>query len=613
MVPFFSELRRRNVFRAAAAYVALSWVLMQVAEVTFPAFGFTDRALRMLIIALGVGFVPAVALAWVFELTPEGVKRDRDIDPEGPLAQRTNRLVDRLIIVVLALGIAYFAADKFLLDPARDEARVSEAIEQGRGEAIVESYGDKSIVVLPFENLSSDPEQEFFSDGMAEELLNLLAQIPELRVISRSSAFSFKDKNATVAEIAEQLNVAHVLEGSVRKSGDRLRITAQLIDARTDSHLWSETYDRSLDNIFAIQDDIAGQVVEQLRIKLLGTTPAAKRVNPQAYLLRMQARQMIDQLDDDYQRIEDLLKQAIALDPDYADALVDLSRLYSLYTRGSSATGEINEFFATSTAEDWNRLSTSALTRALELEPDNARAVALSAGRKLKQLEFQGAATGMERALTLDPTDPEVLRYSSRTAAVIGRFDVAVPLGEYATERDPLCSLCIFALGHIYIRAGLLDKAESSVRTYVATGRGGRHTLGTLLLLKGEPQKALESFRMIDVEDQPHLAPWRLQGEALALHALGSQQDSADALLALESDWGQKLPHLPAEVYAWTGRADLAFEWLAKIEKPRWIDPFSPLLEPLREDARWVPYWQQFGQSPVELTAIRFDPVLPDS
>ena len=425
---FFRELKRRNVFRAAAAYVAVSWVLMQVAEVTFPAFGFTDRALRSLIIALGVGFLPAVALAWAFELTPEGVKRDRDIDPEGPLAKRTNRLVDRLIIVVLALGIAYFAADKFLIDPARDEARISRAVEQGREEAIVESYRDKSIVVLPFENLSSDPEQDFFSDGMAEELLNLLAKIPELRVISRSSAFSFKDKNITIAEIAEQLKVAHVLEGSVRKSGDRLRITAQLIDARTDSHLWSETYDRAVDDIFAIQDDIAGRVVEQLRIELLGEAPAAKRVDPQAYLLRMQARQMIDQLDGNYQRIEDLLEQAIALDPDYADAMVDLSRLYSLHTR--TIAGEQNEYFATTSVDNWERRSAAALARALELEPDNARAVAISAVRKLQKLEYQAAATGMERALTLDPADPEVLRYSSITAAVIGRFDVAVSLAE---------------------------------------------------------------------------------------------------------------------------------------------------------------------------------------
>jgi tetratricopeptide (TPR) repeat protein len=257
------------------------------------------------------------------------------------------------------------------------------------------------------------------------------------------------------------------------------------------------------------------------------------------------------------------------------------------------------------------RRSAAALARALELEPDNARAVAISAVRKLQKLEYQAAATGMERALALDPADPEVLRYSSITAAVIGRFDVAVSLAEYATERDPLCSLCIFALGRAYIRAGQLDQAESSVRTYVATGRGGWHTLGITLLLKGEPQRALESFRMIDVQDQPHLAPFRLQGEALALHALGSPAESAAALEALESEWGEKLPHLPAEVYAWTGRADPAFEWLATIGKPDWIDPFSPLLQPLREDSRWVPYWRQFGQSPVELAAIRFDPVLP--
>jgi adenylate cyclase len=249
-----SELKRRNVFRAAAAYVAVAWLVMQVAEVTFPAFGLSDRALRLLIIALAIGFVPATVLAWVFELTPEGFKRERDLDRTGPLAARTNRLLDRAIVVLLALGLTYFAVDKFFLSPAREQARVEQALEQGRSEALEERLGDTSIVVLPFTNLSSDPEQAFFADGMAEELLNLLARIPELRVISRTSAFAFKGKDVGIAEIAEKLRVTHVLEGSVRRSGDRLRITAQLIDAETDSHLWSETYDRTLDDVFEVQD-----------------------------------------------------------------------------------------------------------------------------------------------------------------------------------------------------------------------------------------------------------------------------------------------------------------------------------------------------------------------
>jgi adenylate cyclase len=185
----FSELKRRNVFRAALAYAAVAWLLIQVAETTFPAFGLDDGTLRVLIVGLAVGFVPAVVLAWIFELTPEGWKRDKDLDRDGALSRRTNHLLDRAIVVLLALGLTYLAVDKFLLDPARDEARLERAVEQVRSEALEATLAKKSIAVLPFANLSADPEQAFFADGMAEEMLNLLARIPELRVISRTSAF----------------------------------------------------------------------------------------------------------------------------------------------------------------------------------------------------------------------------------------------------------------------------------------------------------------------------------------------------------------------------------------------------------------------------------------
>ena len=204
---FISELRRRNVFRAAAAYVAVSWVLMQLAEITFPAFGLSDQAILVLISVLAIGFVPALILAWVFEITPEGVKRERDIDRSGDLARRTNRLLDRAIIVLLTLGVTYLAVDKFLLDPVRDDARVEAAREKGRSEAFGRTFGDKSIAVLPFMNLSGDPDQEYFSDGMSEQLLDLLSRIPELRVISRTSAFAFKGK-----QIGMQLSLIHISE-----------------------------------------------------------------------------------------------------------------------------------------------------------------------------------------------------------------------------------------------------------------------------------------------------------------------------------------------------------------------------------------------------------------
>jgi adenylate cyclase len=243
---------------------------------TFPLFGYGDTPARMVVIVLAIAFIPSLFLSWTFEITPEGLKRDADVDHDLSITQVTGKKLDRIILVVLALALAYFAFDKFVLDPARDAELVEETVQKARSDALVESYGDKSIVVLPFVNMSSDEEQEYFSDGLSEEMLNLLAKIPELRVTSRSSAFAFKGEKIDIPAVAEKLGVAHILEGSVRKAGNQVRITAQLIEARSDTHLWSETYDRSLDDIFAIQDEIAAAVVAQLKITLLGAPPVIK-------------------------------------------------------------------------------------------------------------------------------------------------------------------------------------------------------------------------------------------------------------------------------------------------------------------------------------------------
>ncbi len=249
---FLNELKRRNVLRVAIVYLAGSWLLIQVLETLFPIFGLAETSIRTVIIILAIGFIPAVAISWVFELTAEGIKRDKDVDRSAPASIAAAENFDRIVIVMLILALGYFAVDKFVLDPARDIEQIQEARKQARTEALVESYGEKSIAVLPFINMSSDPEQAYFADGIAEELLNLLAKIRKLRVISRSSAFSYKGKDIDVTTVAKELNVAHVLEGSVRKSGNKIRITVQLIDARTDTHLWSESYDRTLDDVFAI-------------------------------------------------------------------------------------------------------------------------------------------------------------------------------------------------------------------------------------------------------------------------------------------------------------------------------------------------------------------------
>lgn len=605
-----AELKRRNVFRAAAAYVAVAWLLMQVAEVTFPAFSLGDSALRPLIILLAIGFVPAVALAWVFEITPEGLKRERDLDRSGPLSARTNRLLDRAIVLLLGLGVTYFAVDKFLLDPARDEAQISEAIAQARTEAIEEQFGDKSIVVLPFTNLSTDPEQEFFADGMSEELLNLLGQIPELRVISRSSAFAFKGRNAGLAEIAETLKVTHVLEGSVRRAGDRLRITAQLIDTRTDSHLWSETYDRKFDDVFEIQDEIARSVVDALALELLGTVPRSGRTDPQAYLLFMQAGQMLDGWGD-HDRVHELLQRALAIDPRYADAWTSMSWLYFRCTLPQIRdSAEVCRRLSVAEADS---LSLDALEKALSIEPENATALAYRAWRtSFIERDWAGAAADFERAIAIDPTRTNVVRGAIGYARFIGRPDLAVRLGEFVTARDPLCSNCVYALARSYQQAGQLDEAEATMRNFaLATNRGGVNTIAMIRLARGDAAGALEAVANAPADD-----PAVMQTRAMAFHSLGRDAESRAELARLAKTRPTQYQFI-AEALAWRGETEEAYAYLEKAAAESGpvdslpVDWTRPLLRPLLETERGQAVLRKFNASDEQLAAIRFEPRLP--
>ncbi|MEK6249114.1 MAG: hypothetical protein N2C12_13100, partial [Planctomycetales bacterium] len=335
----FNELKRRNVLRVGAAYVVGSWLLIQVAETIFPLFGYGDTPTRMVVIVLAIAFIPSLIFSWAFEITPEGLKRDADVDRDLSVIQTTGKKLDRIILVVLALALAYFAFDKFVLDPARDAVELAtatqEAHQEGRSEALVDSYGDKSIAVLPFVNMSSDPEQEYFSDGISEELLNLLAKIPELRVISRSSSFAFKGGKIDIPTVAKKLNVAHVLEGSVRKAGNQVRITAQLIEARTDTHLWSETYDRELADIFAVQDEISAAIVGTLKEYLDLQVEIAPRViaaaNTEAYDADLVGRAFVNARTPGWQdKAIAAFEKAIRLDENYAPPYAGLAVALSI-------------------------------------------------------------------------------------------------------------------------------------------------------------------------------------------------------------------------------------------------------------------------------------------
>ncbi|MEY2530181.1 MAG: hypothetical protein QOI96_266, partial [Verrucomicrobiota bacterium] len=265
---FFNELKRRNVVRMAGLYLVGAWLLVQVAGTVLPMFGAPDWLPRSIVILLAIGFVPALIFSWVFEMTPQGLKRDEDVPPEESIAPQTARRMNRMIIAVLAIALGYFVFDKFVLTPRRDAALVAATKKSMAAPPSLESkpaVSAKSVAVLAFANLSDDKGSEYFSDGISEELLTVLQKIPGLHVAARTSAFSFKGKNATAQEIGQKLGVAHLVEGSVRKAGDVVRIAARLTQANTGEEQWSENYTRNLKDVFAVQTELAQTIVEQLR------------------------------------------------------------------------------------------------------------------------------------------------------------------------------------------------------------------------------------------------------------------------------------------------------------------------------------------------------------
>jgi TolB-like protein len=402
---FLNELKRRNVLRA-----------------------------RIVVTVLAIGFPLFLLFSWVFEITPEGLKRETEIDRAVSTTHKTGKKLDRIIIVLLALALGYFAFDKFVLDPVRDAGELAvatqEAHQEGRSEALVESYGDKSIAVLPFVNMSDDPGNEYFSDGISEELLNLLAQIPELRVISRSSSFSFKGKDIAIPEIAKQLNVAHLLEGSVRKAGNRVRITAQLIDGRSDTHLWSDTYDRELDDIFAVQDEIAAAISTALKMKLklvageVVQPEAIKAANTDAYVAYLQGRELIRgrgrvNMEGAVRHLE----RALRLDNNFAPAHAQLAIATLLYHGYSN--------------EEARQTALVHLDRAQELEPDLAET---HAGRALLALpdDLESAIEHARNALAVNPSYIDAMNWLHIGLRRLGRVEEAEVIRKQMLVTDPL-------------------------------------------------------------------------------------------------------------------------------------------------------------------------------
>src|SRR5882762_2780333 len=457
---------------------------------------------------------------------------------------------------------------------------------------------EKSIAVLPFVDMSAGKDQEYFSDGISEELLNLLAKIPQLQVTARTSSFSFKGKEVAIAEIARTLHVANVLEGSVRKAGSSVRITAQLIRAGTDTHLWSQTYDRKLDDIFAIQEEIAADVVKQLKVTLLGAAPKARTTDPEAYALYLQAVQLGRQCTaEPFQQSDALYRKVLAIDPRYAPAWYGLARNFGNETGQGLLPGK--EGFAQ---------AREAAVRALAIDPDYAPAHAqLGWIAMYGDSDLVGAAQHLERALALDPADLRVLTTSVTLLQSLGRLDEALALEEAAIRRDPVNVTTLFNLGYHQRMAGRLDAAISSFRTVLSMSpsNGGAHCqLGIALLLKGDAKGALETSEI-----------YKMIGLPMVYHALGRKADSDAALAALIAKYEKDGPSNIASVYAYRGEADQAFEWLDKAVE--YGDGglgeivTDNLFDKIHADPRWPAFLRKIGKAPEQLAKIEFKVTLP--
>jgi TolB-like protein/Tfp pilus assembly protein PilF len=457
---------------------------------------------------------------------------------------------------------------------------------------------ENSIAVLPFVNMSEDKANESFSDGISEELLNLLAKIPQLQVTARTSSFSFKGKGVAIPEIARTLHVANVLEGSVRKAGDSVRITAQLIKAGTDTHLWSETYDRKMDDIFKIQDEIAGEVVKELKVKLLGAAPKVRTTDPKAYALFLQGRELGRQFNPEaFAKSDALYRQVLEIDPRYAPAWDQLAN--NFMNEAGNGLLSPQEGFAR---------GREAVEKALAIDPDYALAHTRLGGIAMTaDNDLTGAARHYQRALALDPTDLGVLGNAATFLQSLGRLDEALALLEALARRDPVNLTTLFNLGVQQRMAGRYDAAIGSLRTLLSLSPsyGGAHYgLGITLMLKGDATAALA-----EIEQEKNEA-YRMIGLAIAYCALGRKAEADAALNGLIAKYEKDASYNIAYVYAFCGDADKAFGWLDKAvayqDGGLGEIVAENLFDKIRSDPRWLPFLRKIGKAPDQLAKIEF-------
>jgi serine/threonine-protein kinase len=562
---FFAELKRRHVYRVAVAYVIVGWLLIQFATSVFPALSLPGWATTLVVLLIAIGFPIALIFAWAFELTPEGIRRTEPAhSPEARPAEFTQRVgkqLNTIIIGVMAIVIVLLLAERFLVHKSGSEATSATGAVPKDGAPATATA--KSIAVMPFANTSGDPGNEYFSDGMSEELINALGRLKDLTVIGRSSSFQFKGRSEDARSIGAKLGVAYLLEGSVRKAEDKVRIAVELVNAGSGADVWSETYDRDLNDIFAVQSEIAKQVAGKLNTTLFGSAGAAARElkpdappsgNVAAYNAALQGNFYLERrTEKDLRRAIEFYEQATQLDSRYALA----------YARLAFAHTDLDASFITTTGDARATLEAevrNSLATALEVDPDLPDAhIAQGYAMEVLDLNLSGAIAEYERAGKLAPQNPAAGLRLAVTRSYIGEFEAAIAGLHRVLEIDPLSARTHYYLATALVGSGRYAEAEATVRKAIELQpqAGVQHAyLAITLILQGRSSDALAAAQ---AETDPF---WRTYALALAHSAHGDQAEGDAALQKLIAEDADDAGSQIAQVYALRKQPDEAFKWL---------------------------------------------------
>ena len=580
---FFAEVKRRNVYKVAAAYGVVAWLLTEIATQVLPFFEIPNWGVRLIVLAIIIGFPIALVIAWAFELTPEGLKRTEIADAEFPLGRSPKRAWIFIVIIAGAISVGLFFLGRYTTSRTL-------STEQGQPPASAESLPQKSIAVLPFDNLSRDPDNAYFAEGIQDEILTRLAKVADLKVISRTSTQKYKSAPDNLRDIAKQLGVLNILEGSVQRAADQVRVTVQLINATTDAHLWAETYDRKLTDIFAVESDIAKTIADTLHAKLTGSEKSAIAKRPtadtEAYELYLKGRFFWNKrTGPDLRKAIAYFNQAIAKDPNYALAYAGLADAYVL----------LPPYGAASALESFPQAEAAA-KKALELDDALAEAhTSLAQVLVSYDFDFKGSTREFERAIALNPNYATAHHwYGSGPPLSLGEFDRAIAELKRAQQLDPLSLIINADLGSGFVTARRYDDAIAQLRKTIEMDPHfyyAHWNLGEALELKGKLREAFAEYKKAaELNDDPLVLSLVAQAEA----KLGQRDDARKMLEQLEQLATRRYVgnYAFALVHIALGEKEKAIEDLDHAYRDR-VGPdiallkVDPMLDPLRGDPRF--------------------------